>query len=799
MSTILTVVVIYFIISLGIGFWVARKEQNRADDYFLAGRKLPWYAVSLSMTGSNIGTEHFIGMVGTAWAFGLAPATYEWGNFIPYSILLWVFLPFFFRKKLYTIPEFLEQRYNHATRTSFAALTLFHMVLAVLVPALYAGGLILFKMGASATLTEFHWGFVACVGIISAVTAAYCIYGGLLSVVWTDVLQVTILVIGGLLLVVVGLQHEKVGGLSKVIEKNANTVVRPLGDGTTESKLAKDVPKEDKSNYYSRTSLLLPMDHPVSPWTGVATFWFTLSLWYVGTNQFYIQRCLGARSEWDAKMGVIGCGMLKLFLPVIIVFPGMIAFVAFANSTDSLTCDDVYVEMIKWFFAEGWFGLLAQGILLSALLAAIMSTVSSVLNSSSTIWSIDVYQRTINSSASEADLVSMGRWATFFIILLGTALAPLLIWFKDGIFIYIQGMAALFAPPIVIIFLAAFFWSRAHGRAAVFTLWFGILFGLFLWFFTSLPWMFQKIDFEDSNVQNRLAVILREELPDGSKLREQIDKHPVIEKRRKAVIETLAHDSAVQERLTKDSGVRLDLLNDQTIRQRRTTFLEEFIRDPAAKKTVDEILEGLPFDARVRQQLAESGAFRANILRDKEIRPKIAAHPAFLKQLFRDKEVRERIAANSRFRKLLAKDPVVMERLAKDSAALKQLADNDDLKKRLSGDADIRRRLAERRAGAWLPFLGEGIVAQVVFWIGQAKPLLNRAAITWVICLIAMVLSTFILRADPSDRYDPDAIWSFSWARLPAEERNLNRFPRNLMFWWLVMVTASGTLFVIFR
>ncbi|MHC4176194.1 MAG: sodium:solute symporter family transporter, partial [Planctomycetota bacterium] len=191
--TILSVVAVYFVITLGLGFWVARNERNVADDYFLAGRKLPWYAVSMSMTGSNIGTEHFMGMVGTAYAFGLAPATFEWGNFIPYSVLIWIFLPFFFRKRLYTIPEFLERRYNHSTRSVFACLTLIHMVLVVLVPALYAGGRILYEMGLGTTITEFNWGFMGCILIISAVTAAYCIYGGLLSVVWTDVLQVAIL------------------------------------------------------------------------------------------------------------------------------------------------------------------------------------------------------------------------------------------------------------------------------------------------------------------------------------------------------------------------------------------------------------------------------------------------------------------------------------------------------------------------------------------------------------------------------------------------------------------------------
>ncbi len=443
--TILLVVAIYFAVSLSIGLWVARKEKNRADDYFLAGRKLPWYAVAMSMTGSNIGTEHFIGMVGTAYAFGLAPATFEWGNFIPYSILCWIFLPFFFRKKLYTIPEFLERRYTASTRGVFAALSLLHMVLGVLAPALYAGGRIVYEMTLQQPIQSFNWGFMGCVLIIAGVTAAYCIYGGLLSVVWTDVLQVAVLVVGGVLLVLIGINN--VGGISEVINKN----------------LAADA---------TRFSLIQRASHPVSPWPGVATFWLTLSLWYVGTNQFYIQRCLGARSEWDARMGVIGCAFIKFFLPFIIVFPGLIAFAMFGPG---LKEDSVYIKMVNELLPP--FG---RGVLLAALIAAIMSTVSSVLNSASTIWSIDVHKRLIHKSAGEQELVRVGRWSTFLIIVVGTALAPLLLWWKGGIFIYIQDMAAFFAPPITVIFLAAFLWPRAHGRAATFTLVFGIMSGIVL-------------------------------------------------------------------------------------------------------------------------------------------------------------------------------------------------------------------------------------------------------------------------------------------------------------------------------
>jgi len=668
--TILVVVAVYFAVSLGLGLWVARRERNVADDYFLAGRKLPWYAVSLSMTGSNIGTEHFLGMVGTAYAFGLAPATFEWGNFIPYSVLLWVFLPYFFRKKLFTIPEFLERRYNRSTRTAFACLSIFHMVVGVLIPALYAGGRILYELPSGEVVGQINIWFCGCVVVIAAVTAAYCIYGGLLSVVWTDVLQVAILVVGGALLLLIGMHAA--GGFQAVWDVNA---------------------KADAH----RLSLILPADHPVSPWTGVATFWFTLSMWYVGTNQFYIQRCLGAKSEWDAKMGVVGCGMVKVFLPLIIVFPGLVAFACFGLGLDR---DAVYVKMIREFLSPErlWiFSGPAQGLLLAALIAAIMSTVSSVLNSASTIWSIDIYQRIWRPNSSEAEVVRVGRWCTFVVILIGTLFAPLLLWWEQGIFIFIQNIAALMAPPIVVIFLAAFLWRRAHGRAATLTLWFGILAGAVLWALTA---PFDKVP----DLDMRLPEVARR-MFEKPQVREHLEK-----------------DKVFQERLTR-----------------------------------------------------------------------------VFASLTQDEELRERLAKDGDLRWRFAQDPEALEQLAADSDLQEHLVNDKILQDLLKHDPALRVELTCRRLQGLFPRMDPPRRESWARAITLVSPLLNRAAIIWALCLVVMVGATFILKPDPGERYDPETIWNLRWARLPLEEQHRNRFPRNLMFWWLVMVGASSALFVIFR
>ncbi len=447
-SQVVLIALLYFAVTIFVGFWVARGEKKKPEEYFLAGRKLPWYAVAMSMTGSNIGTEHFIGMVGTAYAWGLAPATFEWGNFLPYSILVWVFLPYFFRKKLYTIPEFLAKRKNDTTRALFALFILLHMVLAVLTPAIYAGGRMLYEMALKKQAGGIDPVFIGCILVISGATAAYCIYGGLLSVVWTDVLQVAILLLGGVFLVIVG--SAKAGGIGEVIRAN----------------------QEHLAGGFRRIGLLQPVSHPVSPWTGVATFWLTLSLWYVGTNQFYIQRCLGARSEWDARMGVVGCAYIKIFLPFIIVFPGMVAFALYGSG---LPKDSVYVKMINDLLPS-W----GKGIMLAVLVAAIMSTVSSVLNSASTIWAMDIHKRFLKPKSSGEDLVKVGRWATLATILIGTIIAPFLLYWEKGIFIYIQDMAAVIAPPVAVVFLAGFLWRKAHGRAASLTLALGVASGIIL-------------------------------------------------------------------------------------------------------------------------------------------------------------------------------------------------------------------------------------------------------------------------------------------------------------------------------
>lgn len=442
------VFVIYFLAVLLIGLFSAGKKQDTAEDYFLAGRKLPWYAIGLSMVGSNISTEHFIGMVGAAYLYGLSPANWDLTSFIPLSILIFFFLPYYLRAKLFTIPQYLEQRYNQYTRVIFAGLTTVHMTLVLLAGSLYAGGLIFQELfvPAQVTLTEsgqisssLLWG----IGIVAITTGIYSVYGGLASVVWTDVFQVVLLLVAGALVVIFATREA--GGLAQVWETN----------------LAANA---------QRVRLIQPANDPFAPWTGIATLWFTMGIWYNCTNQFYIQRCFGAKDEWNARMGVLLTAFVKMLMPLLTVLPGLIAMTIYGQGVRE---DRVFMSLVQDFLPP-----VLVALVLTGMAAAIMSTVSSVLNSSSTIYTIDIYERFLNRTPTQAQLVRVGRISTVVILLIGIVWAPFILLFGQGLFVYIQEMAGFFAPPIAVLFIMAALWKKANALAANTTLIAGFAFGI---------------------------------------------------------------------------------------------------------------------------------------------------------------------------------------------------------------------------------------------------------------------------------------------------------------------------------
>ncbi len=416
------IMVAYLVAVAAIGFWAGRREKKTSKDYFLAGSRLPWYAVGLSMVASSISTEQFMGEVGFAYSYGLSVANWEWLIFPALTLLIWVFTPFFIRSGVTTMPEFLERRYGPGSRTIFAILTIVSYAAVNLALVLYSGGLALHSI--------FGHNLYMWVVLLAVVTGAYTLYGGLASVVWTDVFQCVLLLLGGLLIFVLGVM-EVDGGWQAI-----------LGTG-------------------DRAHLILPADHPELPWTSMLVLALVTNVWYYCTNQYVNQRCLGAKNEWHAKMGMVFCGFLGILLALAVSFPGLIAYALNPNLEDPNTAYPYLVTRLV--------PVSLQGLLLAALVSAIMSTISSLINSTTTVFTLDIYQRFLNKDAEHGRLIRVGRYAGAVVLIVGVACVPLVrMW--EHIFAYCQEVWVLLAAPTVAVFLVGVFWRRANSPAATATM-----------------------------------------------------------------------------------------------------------------------------------------------------------------------------------------------------------------------------------------------------------------------------------------------------------------------------------------
>jgi len=473
----------YAILILGVGLWVSRDKkghEKNAEDYFLAGKSLPWWAIGASLIAANISAEQFIGMSGSGFALGLAIASYEWMAAITLIIVGKYFLPIFIEKGLYTIPEFVEQRYSTNLKTILAIFWIALYVFVNLASVLYLGSLAL----------ETIMGIPMMYGVIGLAlfAAAYSLYGGLSAVAWTDVIQVVFLVLGGLFTTYLALDTVSGGagqieGLKIIYEAAPDRFAMIL----------------DKSN----------PEYKNLPGIGVLVggLWVA-NIYYWGFNQYIIQRTLAAKSLKESQKGILLAAFLKLIIPLIVVIPGIAAYVmvndpeilarlgeaGLKNLPSPEQADKAYPWLLQ-FLPTG-----LKGVAFAALTAAIVSSLASMLNSTSTIFTMDIYKQYINKNASNKTTVNTGRISAAVALIIACIMAPLLGGI-DQAFQFIQEYTGIVSPGILAVFLLGLFWKKTTNKAAIIGALVSIPIAMFFkvapkgWsdsaIFPDLPWMDQ--------------------------------------------------------------------------------------------------------------------------------------------------------------------------------------------------------------------------------------------------------------------------------------------------------------------
>lgn len=420
------VVGIYFLILFGIAIWVILQKQNTTEDYFLAGRNIGWFVVGASIFASNIGSEHVVGLAGTGASDKMPLLIYELHAWLV-LLLGWVFLPFYARAGVFTMPEFLEKRYGSNTRWFLSIFSLIAYVLTKVSVTVFAGGIVI-----STLLGIDFW-----VGALATVvlTGVYTILGGMRAVVYTEAIQAVVLVLGAGLLTIMGLQA--VGGW-----------------GELQATLGKD--------YFN---MWRPATDPDFPWPSLLFSSSIVGLWYWCTDQYIVQRALTAKNITEGRRGTIWGGFLKLLPVFIFLIPGVIALALKQKGELTWeTPDQAFPSLMMFVLPSGLRGLVAAG-----LLAALMSSLASVFNSCSTLFTVDIYKKVVP-EASERRLVLVGRVATAVVVIAGIAWIPVMQGISGVLYEYLQSVQSYIAPPISAVFLLGLFSKRINAQGAMATL-----------------------------------------------------------------------------------------------------------------------------------------------------------------------------------------------------------------------------------------------------------------------------------------------------------------------------------------
>src|SRR5919198_5884633 len=422
----IAIIVAYFIIVFAIGFYFSLKERTSAD-YFLASRNVGWFAIGASLFVSNISTEHFIGLAGSGASSGLAVGHFEWLACLIVLMLGWVFVPFYLRSNVFTMPEFLELRFSRGCAVYLAGVSILAYIFTKISVHLYAAGIVLERV--------VGWNPLTAALILVVATGIYTIAGGLAAVIYTDLVQTLVLLAGAVVLTWIGL--DQVGGF-----EGLRAAVPP--------------------DYFS---MIKPVSHPEFPWTGIFLGAPILGLWYWCTDQVIVQRVLSAKDEGHAKAGTIFAGFLKVLPVFVLVLPGLIAVALFPQlftvDNGKVTNGDIaYPTLVVNLLPTGLVGLM-----IAALLAALMGAMSAVFNSASTMVTLDFYKR-LRPNASESQLVNFGRAATALMVALGILWVPFIRLLSSQLYIYLQSVQAYVSPPIAACFVIGILSTRPTATGA---------------------------------------------------------------------------------------------------------------------------------------------------------------------------------------------------------------------------------------------------------------------------------------------------------------------------------------------
>ncbi len=428
---------LYFAVVFGIALWVIKQGQKSSADYFLASRNMGWFVIGASLFASNIGSEHLVGLAGAGADSGVAMAHYELHAWC-LLVLGWVLVPFYSRSSVFTMPEFLERRYSPAARWFLSLVSLIAYIFTKVSVALFAGGIVfkvLFPTDLFTWVSNFWLGAI----LIVVFTGIYTILGGLKAVVYTDAMQTVVLIAGSAVVTIIGLQ--KLGGWGEL-------------KATCGSEMF---------------NLWKPINDPNFPWFGMLFAAPIVGMWYWCTDQYIVQRTLAAPDEKTARRGTIFASYLKLTPVFLFIIPGMIAFaLAKSGKVEGMAAvlkegqsNQAFPLLVTQLLPMGLRGLVVGG-----LLAALMSSLSSVFNSCSTLFTVDIYKK-IKPNTSEQALVHVGRLATAAMVVLGLLWIPFMKYISGALYVYLQSVQAYIAPPIFAVFFLGVFSKRINSAGCM--------------------------------------------------------------------------------------------------------------------------------------------------------------------------------------------------------------------------------------------------------------------------------------------------------------------------------------------